>query len=57
MSTISDRPFRLVVPGGFEPPHSEPKSEVLPLDDGAIISSSGQNRTAIWRLEVTRSIH
>jgi hypothetical protein len=25
-----------IAPGGFEPPFSDPKSDVLPLDEGAV---------------------
>ncbi len=26
---------RIIAPGGFEPPFSDPKTDVLPLDEGA----------------------
>lgn len=31
--------YNIVVPGGFEPPQTEPKSVVLPLHHRAIISA------------------
>src|SRR5256885_13702504 len=34
-STSDRRPNAAIAPGGFEPPFSDPKSDVLPLDEGA----------------------
>ena len=33
---VSPRAMR-IAPGGFEPPFSDPKSDVLPLDEGAAV--------------------
>jgi hypothetical protein len=40
-----------VAPGGFEPPFSDPKSDVLPLDEGAdvlAVSLQSYSRTSTW---------
>ena len=29
----------VIAPGGFEPPFSDPKSDVLPLDEGAAVAA------------------
>jgi hypothetical protein len=39
-SLLAPDPASRIAPGGFEPPFSDPKSDVLPLDEGAATSKA-----------------
>ena len=52
MDAGEDAEGSLIAPGGFEPPFSDPKSDVLPLDEGAAVLCDTNLVTARWWRQV-----